>query len=447
MSHIFGCKQTPPTPPTTSDEDSSGNTSDDETKKKKGNRAMGKKKYPKAIKYYSKAIKLAPENPTYRLNRAIANAALELWKAAEEDASKAVELADPAPAKSHFQLARAKFKRGNCDDALEALQAGLKAYPNEAALLQLEKDVKREKEKRQAAYKKAQEAATLPPTKPPAAGPGSAKALLDEARAAYNRGQPDKAIAICKSAREAVAKMMEAAGNGSPEADAALREETSILSLLGKSCMQLRRWPEAVEAFQAVVEIEEDLFNMDKEAELEALSNAYNNLGIATKNTGRMDDAVKAMRTAYVKLTNGDDKVATMQASQILQNIGQCLRAQKKPGEAKTVFSRSLEIGLRLVGAEHASQALGHICVARCQRDEGNIREAMQSFLEAIKIWESKPAEEVLKETPELPNKDRLAQMQEQVKQELAQLVYLCEQAKENAQPAAPEQAAATAGG
>lgn len=143
MTHIFGCKQTPPTPPTTSDEESDGSTSDDEMKKKKGNRAMGKKKYPKAIKYYTKAVKIDPKNPTYRLNRAIANAALELWKDAEADAAAAVELGNPPSTKSYYQLARARLKLGHGEEARETLRIGLEACPSEAALLQLSKEVER----------------------------------------------------------------------------------------------------------------------------------------------------------------------------------------------------------------------------------------------------------------------------------------------------------------
>ncbi|CAE7918121.1 PP5, partial [Symbiodinium sp. KB8] len=142
MSHIFGCKQTPPTPPTTSDEESSGSTSDAEMKKKKGNRAMGKKKYPKAVKYYTKAIKIDPENATYHLNRAIANAALELWKDAEADAATAVELQEDQPSsKSHFQLARARFRRGRCLEAREALKMGLERFPTEPALIKLGREI------------------------------------------------------------------------------------------------------------------------------------------------------------------------------------------------------------------------------------------------------------------------------------------------------------------
>merc|ERR1719221_1118953 len=120
------------------------------------------------------------------------------------------------------------------------------------------------------------------------------------------------------------------------------------------------------------------------------MSNAYNNLGIAYKNSGQMKEALEALSTAYHKATNGDDKVATPEASQILQNMANLLRVQKKHEEARRMFERALEIGQRLHDADHASNALNHMAIGRCQRGEGNIREAIMSFTKAVEIWEAK---------------------------------------------------------
>eukprot|EP00913_Durusdinium_trenchii_P023852 g22400.t1 len=233
MSHIFGCKQTPPTPPTTSDEESSGSTSDAETKKKKGNRAMGKKKYPKAIKYYSKAIKIDPENATYHLNRAIANSALELWKDAELDAAKAVELADQqAPAKSHYQLVRARLRRGRCLEAREALKLGLQRFSEDKALQQLGKEVDRavallEAKRRKEAEEEEERSAAK------SAGPCGAKALTDQARQLSER-QPEAALPLLEEALQAARQARQR------------REEINAQSLMGKVQLKLRRWAEAV---------------------------------------------------------------------------------------------------------------------------------------------------------------------------------------------------------
>ncbi|CAK9063225.1 DnaJ homolog subfamily C member 7 [Durusdinium trenchii] len=382
MSHIFGCKQTPPTPPTTSDEESSGSTSDAETKKKKGNRAMGKKKYPKAIKYYSKAIKIDPENATYHLNRAIANSALELWKDAELDAAKAVELADQqAPAKrlgSHYQLVRARLRRGRCLEAREALKLGLQRFSEDKALQQLGKEVDRAVALLEAKRRKEAVAEqSAPPRgrggvealKYPAsnlqeeeeeersaaksAGPCGAKALTDQARQLSER-QPEAALPLLEEALQAARQARQR------------REEINAQSLMGKVQLKLRRWAEAVASWEAVVQLEGEQFSMEVLEERLALSNAQNNLGIALKNAQRLGEASSAFQEAYRLATNGDDK-----ASQILQNAAQCLLAQGRAVEAKGLCERSQEICLRLFGEKHGTLALGHLALARCCRAAG----------------------------------------------------------------------------
>merc|ERR1712060_203840 len=162
-------------------------------------------------------------------------------------------------------------------------------------------------------------------------------------------------------------------------------------------------------------------------------SSAYNNLGIACKNAGQMHEAIKALNAAYGRATNGDDQVATPQAAQILQNRAQCLRVEKKLNEAQDMFVRALQIGQRLYGNDHASNALNHLCIARCSRDTGKIKEAIESYTKAIEIWMHKPIETCLEEMPEVPSKDRLLQLQQQSRAELGQLVLTVEQARQNA--------------
>lgn len=423
--HIHGSKQRPPTPPTTSEE-SSGSSDDPDAKKKKGNRAMGKKKYPKAVRYYTKAIKLDGSNATYHLNRAIANAALELWKATEADAGKAVELGEPSP-KCHYQLARARLRRLDLDGAEAALAAGLTVHPDAPALSQLGGDIAKERARLE--LRKAKEAEAEAKKTPAEDGPSSVPALLEQARTAYGGKRFEDAISLLSSARAAALAASNTAG--AEPTKQARRTEISVLSLLGKACMQVRRWPDSAEAYEAVVKLEENIYSMDNKEEREALSDAYNNLGIAYKNAGRFSDAVTAMNKAYHRSTNGDDKVATLQASQILQNIGQCYRAEKKPADARKCFERALEIGLQLFYAEHASHASNHLCIARCHRDEGNVKEAIQCYTKALEIWSSKDPKELLAEMPEVPNAERLEQLKMMCTQELGQLVQMMEQVRQ----------------
>jgi len=419
--HLHGCKQTPDTPPTTTDEESSGSTSDDEMKKKKGNRAMGKKKYPKAIKYYTKAVKIDPENPTYRLNRAIANAALELWKDAETDAASAVELGNPASSKSHYQLARAKLKRGSLDEASEALKAGLDAFPKELALLQLGKEIDRARAVREAKLQKEAEAQAARRAAAAHEGPASAKALLEQARAAYASNRPEDAVRLSQEARQAAAAV---------EGDEARREEISACSLLGKTAMRLRVWDQAEKAFERACEIQEAVYSMDKNDEREALANAYNNLGIARKNGGKLSEAVEALNTSYAKATNFDDQVAT---PQVLQNLAQALVQQGKIEEARGMYSRALEVGQRLYGPDHASHGLNHLGIARCLKKEGNLGDAIRAYTTAYELWTKKDPQVCLAEMPEVPTKERFSMLQEQCRQELAQIVLFVEEAKKRA--------------
>ncbi|CAK9093949.1 unnamed protein product [Durusdinium trenchii] len=378
---------------------SHGSTSDAETKKKKGNRAMGKKKYPKAIKYYSKAIKIDPENATYHLNRAIANSALELWKDAELDAAKAVELADQqAPAKrlgwsvlprrrareparaadgsspvvvwslfddprSHYQLVRARLRRGRCLEAREALKLGLQRFSEDKALQQLGKEVDRavallEAKRRKEAVAEQSEEEEEERSAAKSAGPCGAKALTDQARQLSER-QPEAALPLLEEALQAARQARQR------------REEINAQSLMGKVQLKLRRWAEAVASWEAVVQLEGEQFSMEVLEERLALSNAQNNLGIALKNAQRLGEASSAFQEAYRLATNGDDKVATHQASQILQNAAQCLLAQGRAVEAKGLCERSQEICLRLFGEKHGTLALGHLALARCCRAAG----------------------------------------------------------------------------
>lgn len=445
MPHIFGCKQTPKTPPTTSDEESSGSTSDADMKKTKGNRAMGKKKYPKAIKYYSKAIKIDPRNPTYRLNRAIANSALELWKDAEADAAAAVELSDPqAAAKGYYHLAKAKLRRGLCEEAKQSLAEGMKSCPGESALKQLANEIEQAVEQLAARRKREEEQEAR--RSAPALGPQGAKVLLDQGRSAYEAGRLEEAERLLSEARRASVDLQEACAQGGQSVrEDGRRIEISTLSVQGKLFMRLKRWQDAVDTFKSVITLEEAAFSPMCKDEREALSNAYNNLGIALKNAGCMKEAVEALNNSYLRATNGDDQVATLQTAQILQNMGQCHMADRKAAEARAAYERALDISQRLLGPESAGNALGWICLARAFRAEARLKDAIQAYTKALEIWAPLKAEECLAVMPEVPSKDRLEQVQNQCKQELAQLLSFAEQAQAQSRAASSEDSEAAA--
>merc|ERR1712217_462573 len=146
-----------------------------------------------------------------------------------------------------------------------------------------------------------------------------------------------------------------------------------------------------------------------------------------------MKEALEALQNAYMRSTAGDDKVATAQSAQILQNMANLLRTQKKPDEALKMFERAADIGQQLYGPEHASNALNHMAIARCQKEMGKIKEAMVSYTKAVEIWQAKDSETCLKEMPEVPNQERLKQVQEQCRAELTQLIMAVEQVRDSA--------------
>lgn len=268
--------------------------------------------------------------------------------------------------------------------------------------------------------------------------------LLDQGRAAYEAGRLDEAERLLSEARRAAVALQEAQGSVQATEEAR-RIEISTLSVQGKLFMRLKRWQDSVDALKSVVTLEEATFSPMCQEEREAMSNAYNNLGIALKSAGRMKDAVEALNNAYLRATNGDDQVATLQTAQILQNVGQCHMAERKAPEARAAYERALDITQRLLGPESAGNALGWICLARAFRAEGRLKDAVRAYAKALEIWAPLKAEECLAVMPELPSKDRLEQVQSQCRQELAQLLALAEESKAQAQAqgtGAPTQAA-----
>ncbi|KAH0552982.1 hypothetical protein GP486_006822 [Trichoglossum hirsutum] len=92
--------------------------------KSQGNTAMGKKDYPAAISFYTKALELVPENPIYLSNRAAAYSASSKHEQAMTDAQAAVEV-DPKYTKAWSRLGLAKFALGDAKGSMEAYQKGI----------------------------------------------------------------------------------------------------------------------------------------------------------------------------------------------------------------------------------------------------------------------------------------------------------------------------------
>ncbi|KAJ3571326.1 hypothetical protein NP233_g3826 [Leucocoprinus birnbaumii] len=99
--------------------------------KKKGDDAYKKKKYQQASELYSEAMKVDLTNVVYRCNGAAAQAGLENWSVAEEDAYIATQL-DPKYAKAWSWLGMARLKLGYAKRAEKAFEKALQVAGKDA---------------------------------------------------------------------------------------------------------------------------------------------------------------------------------------------------------------------------------------------------------------------------------------------------------------------------
>ncbi|KAJ3042548.1 hypothetical protein HDV00_007082 [Rhizophlyctis rosea] len=103
--------------------------------KGQGNKAIGAKNYPEAVKLYTQAIELDSENPLYYGNRAAAYSQTGEHQKAVDDALKSVEL-DSNYGKGYSRLGHAYFCLAKYEEAIEAFEKGLRLDPNNAVLKQ-----------------------------------------------------------------------------------------------------------------------------------------------------------------------------------------------------------------------------------------------------------------------------------------------------------------------
>ncbi|KAJ3291121.1 hypothetical protein HK104_006325 [Borealophlyctis nickersoniae] len=96
--------------------------------KGQGNKAMGAKNYSEAIRLYTEALELDPQNALYYGNRAAAHSQAGDHDKAVADAKKALE-ADPDYAKGYSRLGHAYFCLGKHQEAVDAYQSGLRLEP------------------------------------------------------------------------------------------------------------------------------------------------------------------------------------------------------------------------------------------------------------------------------------------------------------------------------
>ncbi|KAJ1519420.1 hypothetical protein ONE63_004712 [Megalurothrips usitatus] len=101
--------------------------------KEKGNAALQQGNYSEAVKFYTEAIALDPENHVLYSNRSAAYAKDDQFALALADAEKTVSL-KPEWGKGYSRKGSALAYLGRTDEAIEAYEEGLRVDPNNAQL-------------------------------------------------------------------------------------------------------------------------------------------------------------------------------------------------------------------------------------------------------------------------------------------------------------------------
>lgn len=133
------------------------NTDGAEAAKKLGNDAFSAKNYDEAIKHYSEAIKLDPENPVYYSNRSACYASKKDWKASMDDAAQCVSKGANF-IKGYYRLATAQTELHMYDDAINTLNMAMSKEPENELLTKQLKTVRTKKAAALAKAKRPQKA-------------------------------------------------------------------------------------------------------------------------------------------------------------------------------------------------------------------------------------------------------------------------------------------------
>merc|ERR1712137_1224788 len=111
-----------------------------EEEKAKGNAAMGQKNFEEAIKHYSAAIELAPDNHVLYSNRSAAYLNIGKYEEALQDGEKAIGI-NPGWGKGYSRNGHAAFKMNRLEEAIEAYEKAIELEPDNASYKQTLKDI------------------------------------------------------------------------------------------------------------------------------------------------------------------------------------------------------------------------------------------------------------------------------------------------------------------
>jgi serine/threonine-protein kinase len=321
-------------------------------------------KHAEAIRYYTAALGLRPDNPGVLLNRAVALREVGELEAAIADYQRAIALA-PRYAAAHNNLGNALRDQKKLDEAVACHKKAIDidpkyalAYRNLGLTLQRQGKL----DEAIAAYKNAVEF-----------DPKDAYAHTNLGSALHNQGKLDEAVAAHRKAIEIDPKYAKAYRNLGvalgeqkkwDEAVAAYRKAIDLdpkyaggYNELGVALHTQKKWPDAIDAFRKAIDLDPKyaaaysnlggaLFNQKKWSDaIDACRKAidldpkyaiaYNNLGAALAQQGKLDDAIAAHRKA-IEL---DPKYAGAYS-----NLGGALFNQKKWSDAIAAHRKAIEL-------------------------------------------------------------------------------------------------------
>ena len=438
---VVAATTAPPSEEYYSSDDSGG--SDAEAQKKRGNFFFRKKRFDKAIGYFTRAIELdGSSRNSSRLysNRAMCRNGREEYRLALEDARLAVER-DEKNEKGYFQGCKALFALQDWAGCVEFGGKGVAALEllgdTSEPVKSLRGWVTKAEAKLKRQLREAAESEKLAENAKVQEEKQKKMRRLDKGKSLYNNGKLMDALAEFEAVLRATqsrtggpASADELHPAGEPPAlntDAVvdLAPDREAYSWIGKIFMRVGRSQEAFDTFVVLAKLQEQLDD-GSSASRDGLASTYSNIGICAKACGRLDEAIEAQKKALQKTTGGNELgVNSDTSARILQNLGQAYSAKMMVAEARDAYTKSLEIVLQKYGAEHGSVGLAYLCLARLP-DE-SVSQQLELYDRCLKILDvggsQSRMDQLLKEVPEVPSRDRLAALVATLKTERAKLL------------------------
>jgi tetratricopeptide (TPR) repeat protein/tRNA A-37 threonylcarbamoyl transferase component Bud32 len=283
-----------------------------------------------AVRYYTAALALRPDNPGIYLNRGKALKDAGEVDAAIADFRQSVVLA-PQYATAHYNLGVALQEKGQRDKAIAAYREAIRLKPNLASAHNNLGTALRDKGQLNEAIAAFREAIRLKPD--------HAAAHNNLGTALRDKGQLDEAIAEC---REAIR----------------LKPDLAMAHYaLGIALQEKGQVDKAIAAYREAIRLKPDL------------AWAHNNLGTALRDKGQLNESIAKCREAIRLKPN---LVAAH------YNLGNALQEKGQLAEAIAAYREAIRLKPDLAWA--------HINLGNALRKKGQLDEAIAAYREAIRV-------------------------------------------------------------